>query len=182
MNHPFLSWLNWRGRGLNRTAHFWAHLWDCRSPPHSWIFSQAQFCAQVRNFDTSNESFTQSNPEMDRALYLYPKTRDRYCRSRKLVQPTAADFYSFLSRTGSRSRKSIILTFQPEVHTTHFPASKVGIPDLKHSGVISVDNWAVRDKDSRHIDNIIYLTGKPGDVLHPFRACRMWCQWVHRRN
>ena len=23
---------------------------------------------------------------------------------------------------------------------------------------------------------IVYLTGKPGDVLHPFRACRRWCQ------
>lgn len=23
----------------------------------------------------------------------------------------------------------------------------------------------------RYLDNIIYLPGKPGDVLHPFRAC-----------
>nr|DAX08443.1 MAG TPA: hypothetical protein [Caudoviricetes sp.] len=22
---------------------------------------------------------------------------------------------------------------------------------------------------------IIYLTGEPGDALHPFRACRRWC-------
>jgi hypothetical protein len=27
-----------------------------------------------------------------------------------------------------------------------------------------------------HIDNIIYLPGEPGDELHPFRACRRWCQ------
>ena len=32
-------------------------------------------------------------------------------------------------------------------------------------------------KEVKHLffNNIIYLTGKPGDVLHPFRACRRWC-------
>nr|DAE07814.1 MAG TPA: hypothetical protein [Siphoviridae sp. ct5kv15] len=27
-----------------------------------------------------------------------------------------------------------------------------------------------------YLDNIICLPGEPGDVLHPFRACRRWCQ------
>ena len=90
--------------------------------------------------DFSGERPAVSARELHEFLGVETRFNDWFSRMCEYGFLEGEDFYSFLSRTGSRSRKSIILTFQPEVHTTHFPASKVGIPDLKHSGVISVDN------------------------------------------
>lgn len=69
----------------------------------------------------------------NRALYLYPKTRDRYCRSWKLVQPTAQGVRYFTA------------------------AFKVKIVDFRFLGVTNGNIWGVQDLDTRHIDNIIYL-------------------------
>ena len=58
----------------------------------------------------------------------------------------------------------------------HFTATfKVIIIDLRLLDVTNGNIWDVQDLDTRHLDNIIYLTGEPEDVLHPFRACRRWC-------
>ena len=50
---------------------------------------------------------------------------------------------------------------------------KVGIPDLRLSGVTNGNIWGVQDKDTRHIDNIIYL---PRELLGRYVSRRTFLQ------
>ena len=167
MNHPFLSWLNWRGRGLNRTAHFWAHLWDCRSPPHSWIFSRAQFCVQVRNLTTSERIVHPVESRNGQSSIPVPQNKGQVLQ---------------IPEVGSTNRPKGIRYF-----TTYF---KVGIPDLRLSdGLIVTAQLSIlltpqegpRSGHPTHWQYNILNQGAAGALCQPPDVFTEggWCWWLH---